>query len=67
MSVACGPGFPLQVLAFPAATPLRAPGFTLQSLTRPTRNSAKYIFHVVTFFYRASLMVTRNDVFLNSL
>jgi len=43
MGVACGPGFPLQVLAFPARTPLRAPGFTL-NLTRLTRNTVKIYF-----------------------
>jgi len=34
--VACGPGFSLQVLAFPTLIPTRAAGFTLRSLTRPT-------------------------------
>ena len=44
MGVACGPGFPLQVLAFPAHNPTRAVGFTLQSLTRPPHTIAKIYF-----------------------
>jgi hypothetical protein len=34
MGVTCGPGFPFQVLAYPALNPSRAVGFPLQSLTR---------------------------------
>jgi hypothetical protein len=33
VGVACGPGFPLQVLALPPLNPARAVGFPLQSLT----------------------------------
>jgi hypothetical protein len=46
---------------FLPATSLRAVGFTLQSLTRPTRNTAKIYFTCHYVFFRASLMVTRND------
>lgn len=35
MGVACGPGYPLQVLAFPARNPSRAVGFTLLSNAAP--------------------------------
>jgi len=37
---------------FQPATPLRAPGFTLQSLTRPTRNTVKIYFTCHYFFFQ---------------
>ena len=37
---------------FLPATLLRAPGFTLQSLTRPMRNAAKIYFTCHHFFFR---------------
>jgi len=52
---------------FLPATPLRAPGFTLQSLTRPTRNTVKIYFTCHYIFFKASLMDTRNDVMENGL
>jgi hypothetical protein len=41
MGITCGPGYPLQVLAFPALNPAHAAGFTLLSLMRPAHQSIK--------------------------
>jgi len=41
MGITCGPGYPLQVLAFPALNPAHAAGFTLLSLMRPAHQSMK--------------------------
>ncbi|MDB5274968.1 MAG: hypothetical protein JWO58_3335 [Chitinophagaceae bacterium] len=49
MGVACGPGYPLQVLALPAPQPsTQAVGFSLLSLTRETGLSKSEIKHSIS-------------------
>jgi hypothetical protein len=62
MGVACGPGFPLQVLAFPARdSDARCGFFTTIPNAAPHALSLIYILHVIMIFFRVSLMDTRND------
>ena len=62
MGVACGPGFPLQVLAWPALKPdTRCGLFTAIPNAAPhTIVKICFIHHHV--FFRISLMVIRNNV-----
>jgi hypothetical protein len=60
MGVACGPGYPLQVLALPAHSPTRAVGFTLLSNAAPAL-LLTYVYMSLRFS-PGPLVATRNDV-----
>jgi hypothetical protein len=64
MGVACGPGFPLQVLALP---PLKAIARSGLFTTIPNAALAPSItdsLHVITILSGVSLIVTRNDAWI---
>jgi hypothetical protein len=65
MGVACGPGFPLQVLAFAARDPYTRCGlYTAILNAAPAQHPLKYILYVIKIFSWDFLLVTLNDVIL---
>jgi hypothetical protein len=64
MGVACGPGFPLQVLAFAARDPYTRCGLYTAIPNAPPHNIPKIYFIRHHDFSWDFLLVTLNDVFL---
>ncbi|MGF7077418.1 hypothetical protein ABIC84_005386 [Mucilaginibacter sp. 3215] len=62
MGVACGPGFPLQVLAFPAQAQSTLRAFTAIPNAAPAHRPLKYILNNITVFSGFPLMATCNDM-----
>jgi hypothetical protein len=61
--LANGPGFPLQVLAFPARTPSTRCGLYTAIPNATQRAISKIYFERHHDFFRGALVDTRNDVF----